>query len=191
MGLTSDRDFVTSPSLHYSIIASLRSVELAAFVRPGHTLARGRVTDKDLSRCQIVDGPPAYPTGAPRQWTCAPTITCDNYAALRTATLQSDAVGIAAKCRARGTRVTERTEYREAERTGGGGGNRPDAVPDRGEADRGVPRIAGQGGVVALTSTLSHCAGEGADQRPVNFGGRFSRNALAASPKSDEFCSAA
>ena len=27
-------------------------------------------------------------------------------------------------------------------------------------------------------------------QRPVNFGGRFSRNALAASPKSDEFCSA-
>ena len=96
---------MVSTAVHHSVIASLGWVELAVLVRPGHPLARRRVTDKDLTRYPIVGGSPADPLSTARQSAYAPTIMCDNYEALRTVTLQSDAVWIAAKCLARGELV--------------------------------------------------------------------------------------
>ena len=92
---------MVQPTVHYSVVASLGWVELAVLVRPGHPLAGKRVADRDLSRFPILGGSPIGLPGMAKQSAYAPSITCDNYEALRAVTLRSDAVWIAAKCLAR------------------------------------------------------------------------------------------
>jgi DNA-binding transcriptional LysR family regulator len=111
---TDDLEFVIASrdmldtSARHAAVQSVGWVDIVALVRPGHPLAGRRITDKDLSDFPVLGGSPIDSSGSSQHPDYRPSIMCDNYEALRSVTLQSDAIWISAKCLARGDFVALR-----------------------------------------------------------------------------------